>query len=90
MVSGIIRRMDELGRVAIPKEIRRACGWEEGAPIEIVLDGETVVLQLYRNNQRLGDLLNELIGLMEERGLDDKENLLRKMVGELKEEGELD
>lgn len=90
MISGIIRRIDDLGRVVIPKEIRRARGWEEGAPIEIVPDGETVVLQLYGDNQRLGDLFNELIGQMEERGLNDQENLLRKMMEGLKEEGELD
>ena len=90
MISGIIRRVDDLGRIVIPKEIRQARGWEEGAPIEIVLDGEDVILRLYGDNQRLEDLLNELISQMEERGLDDKENLLRKMMEELKEEGELD
>lgn len=90
MTSGIIRRIDDLGRVVIPKEIRRARGWEEGAPIEIVPDGEDVVLRLYGDNQRLEDLFNELIGVMEERGLDDQENLLRKMMEELKEGGELD
>ena len=90
MISGIIRRFDELGRIVIPKEIRRARGWEEGTPIEIVPDGKDVILRLYGDNQRLEDLLNELISQMEERGLDDKENLLRKMMEELKEEGELD
>ena len=90
MISGIIRRFDDLGRIVIPKEIRRACSWEEGTPIEIVPDGENVILRPYGDNQRLEDLFDELIGQMEERGLDDKENLLRKMMEELKEEGELD
>ena len=90
MISGIIRRINDLGCIAIPKEMRRTRGWKEGAPIEIVPDGETIVLRPYGDNQRLEDLFNELIGLMEERGLDDKENLLRKMMEELKEEGELD
>ena len=90
MISEIIRRFDDLGRIVIPKEIRRARGWEEGTPIEIVSDGEDVILRLYGDNQRLEDLFNELIGQMEERGLDDKESLLRKMMEELKEEGELD
>ena len=89
MISGIVRRVDDLGRVVIPKEIRRARGWEEGAPIEIITDGNEVILRLYGDNQRLEDLFNELISQMEERGLDDKENLLRKMMEELKEEGEL-
>ena len=49
-----------------------------------------MILRPYGDNQRLEDLLNELISQMEERGLDDKESLLRKMMEELKEEGELD
>lgn len=89
MISGIFRRMDGLGRIVIPEEIRRARGWEEGALIEIVPNGDEVILQLYNDNHRLEDLLNELIGQMEERGLDDQENLLRKMMEELREEGEL-
>lgn len=33
--TGIIRRIDDLGRVVIPKEIRRSCRIREGDPIEI-------------------------------------------------------
>lgn len=90
MISGIVRRVDELGRVVIPKEIRRARGWEEGAPIEIIPDGNEVILRLYADNQRLEDLFSELIGQMEERGLDDQEMLLRNMMAELRNAGELD
>ena len=36
--TGIVRRIDELGRVAIPKEIRRNCGINEGDPFEIFID----------------------------------------------------
>lgn len=43
--TGIIRRIDELGRVAIPKEIRRTLRIREGDPMEIFLssDGELVL-----------------------------------------------
>ena len=33
--TGIIRRIDDLGRVVIPKEIRRTLGLHEGDPMEI-------------------------------------------------------
>jgi len=36
--SGIIRRIDELGRIVIPKEIRRVIGAAEGTPMEIMYD----------------------------------------------------
>lgn len=38
MRTGIVRRIDDLGRVVIPKEIRNKLGIKEGAPLEIVLD----------------------------------------------------
>lgn len=36
--TGIIRRVDDLGRVVIPKEIRRNLGIHEGEPLEIYTD----------------------------------------------------
>lgn len=36
--TGIVRRIDDLGRVVIPKEIRRQLGISEGEPFEIYLD----------------------------------------------------
>lgn len=38
--TGIVRRMDELGRIVIPKEIRRAMRLAEGDEVEIFPDGE--------------------------------------------------
>lgn len=36
--SGIIRRVDDLGRIVIPREVRRTLGIVEGAPLEIYFD----------------------------------------------------
>ena len=36
-MTGIVRRMDDLGRVVIPKEIRRKVGLKDGDPVEIAL-----------------------------------------------------
>ena len=36
--TGIIRRVDDFGRVVIPKEIRRTCKIREGDPLEIYID----------------------------------------------------
>ncbi len=60
--TGIIRRLDELGRVVIPKEIRSTHGWESGNPIEIWLDEQgNVVLRKYRPQCRnpVEELLEE-------------------------------
>ena len=36
--TGIIRRIDELGRIVIPRDIRRTCRIREGDPFEIYID----------------------------------------------------
>lgn len=41
MCTGIVRRIDDLGRIVIPKEIRRSMGIKEGEPLEIYTDPET-------------------------------------------------
>ncbi len=42
---GIIRKVDELGRVVLPVEMRRTLGIEERDPLEISLEGENIVLR---------------------------------------------
>ena len=46
--TGIVRRIDELGRVVIPKEIRRTLRIREGDPLEIYTDRDgEVILKKY-------------------------------------------
>ena len=46
--TGIVRRIDDLGRVVIPKEIRRTLRIKEGTPLEIFTDREgEVILKKY-------------------------------------------
>lgn len=42
--TGIVRRIDDLGRVVIPKEIRRTLRIREGDPLEIFTDREGEVI----------------------------------------------
>ena len=46
--TGIVKKLDELGRVVIPVETRRTLGLKEGDPMEIFIDGENVVLKKYQ------------------------------------------
>lgn len=45
--TGIIRRIDDLGRVVIPKEVRRNLGLREGDPLEIYTEGRAVCFVKY-------------------------------------------
>lgn len=68
--TGIVRRIDDLGRVVIPKEIRRTMRIREGDPLEIFTDREgEVILKKYSPIGELGefaseyaDSLNEALG----------------------------
>ncbi|KMN42496.1 AbrB/MazE/SpoVT family DNA-binding domain-containing protein [Bacillus sp. LK2] len=46
--TGVTRKVDELGRVVIPKELRNTLGIREKSPLEIFVEGEDIVLQKYQ------------------------------------------
>ncbi len=53
--TGIVRRIDDLGRVVIPKEIRRTLRIREGDPLEIFVDRDgEVILKKYSPINELG------------------------------------
>lgn len=45
--TGIVRKVDELGRVVIPIELRRTLGIEEKDALEIYVDNEKIILKKY-------------------------------------------
>jgi AbrB family transcriptional regulator (stage V sporulation protein T) len=58
--TGIVRRIDDLGRVVIPKEIRRTLRIREGDPLEIFTDREGgVILKKYSPIGELSDFAKE-------------------------------
>lgn len=46
--TGIVRNIDELGRVVVPKEIRKKLGIANTDPVEIYVEGEKIILTKYR------------------------------------------
>lgn len=58
--TGIVRRIDDLGRVVIPKEIRRTMRIREGDPLEIYTDREGgVIFKKYSPVNELGDFASQ-------------------------------
>ncbi len=45
--TGVVRKVDELGRVVLPVELRRTLDIAEKDSLEIFVDGETIVLKKY-------------------------------------------
>lgn len=58
--TGIIRRVDDVGRVVIPKEIRKRIGIVDGEPMEIYLEDDAIVYKKYNANISVGDAINRL------------------------------
>lgn len=57
---GVVRRMDELGRVVIPKEVRKSFHIGKNEPLEILVDGEdTIILRKYHSGPDMEVLAQE-------------------------------
>ena len=63
--TGIVRRIDDLGRVVIPREVRRTLGIKEGYPLEIYTTDGGVVFKKYQADldelRQTYDLLNTVL-----------------------------
>lgn len=58
---GIVRRMDELGRIVLPVELRRTLDIAERDELEIYLDDDKVVLKKHEPSCVFCDSLRELV-----------------------------
>lgn len=58
--TGVIRRIDELGRIVIPKEIRKNLRLRVGESLEIFVDNDDIILKKFSVVSRISDLSQEL------------------------------
>ena len=71
--TGIIRRIDDLGRVVIPKDIRRTMRIHDGDPLEIYLEDDSILFKKYSPLSTLWD-----VGMITARSL--KDNIGHKVL----------
>ena len=62
--TGVVRRIDELGRIVIPKEIRRNLGIRDGENIEIFTENDSIILKKYYRMSTSSDLASNLCELV--------------------------
>jgi stage V sporulation protein T len=76
--TGIVRRIDDLGRIAVPKEIRRNLGIKEGDPLEIYTnrDGE-IILVPYKENCHI---IDNFIETFKEMNIEDQKTIMKILV----------
>jgi AbrB family transcriptional regulator (stage V sporulation protein T) len=59
--TGVVRRIDDLGRIVIPKELRRTMRIREGDSLEIFIEGEKIMLKKYSPVQNVNDFVLEFV-----------------------------
>lgn len=45
--TGIVRKIDSLRRIVVPKEVRKTMGLKEGTPMDIFVDGRKLIFEKY-------------------------------------------
>lgn len=46
--AGVVRKVDQLGRIVLPKSLRKRYRMNEGDPVEILVSGDHIILERYR------------------------------------------
>ena len=64
--TGIIRRVDDLGRIVIPKEVRRRFGIIEGTAMELFISDEGLMLKKYLPENELLEMTKVLMEFVED------------------------
>lgn len=62
--TGVVRRIDELGRIVIPKEIRRNLGIRDGENVEIFTEYDSIILKKYNRLIGTGYLASTLCDIV--------------------------
>ena len=77
--AGIVRKVDELGRIVLPVELRRTLDIAEKDALEIYVDGSSIVLKKYRPSCIFCDSIRDV-------AMFKGKNICRKCLRELKKE----
>ncbi len=77
--TGIVRKVDELGRIVLPVELRRTLDIAEKDALEIYVDGASIVLKKYRPSCLFCDSVRDVVVFK-------GKNICRKCLRELKKE----
>ena len=89
--TGMVRRTDDLGRICIPKEIRKMVHTQEGDPFEIFIENENIILKPYnpigeqKIIRKMIEVIDELDVLNEYELKHEVEQLLKKINTKLYE-----
>ncbi len=67
MKKGMVRRIDELGRIVIPKEMRKRLKMKEGESISFFIEDDTLMLKKYSEIEGINETVETLIRVLYEK-----------------------
>ena len=59
--TGVVRKIDMLGRIVVPMEVRQTLGINEGDPLEIYTEDNKIILQKYQPSCTFCDNVDDVI-----------------------------
>ena len=62
--TGVVRRVDDLGRIVIPKEIRRSLKIRDGEELEIYIDNESIILKKHSMLNDINEVSKKIIDIV--------------------------
>ena len=87
-LTGIIRRIDDLGRVVVPRDLRKSFGLQEGTPLEVCATEEGILFKKYDPGITLMDIVKNLESALDDNYVElgvDKTREIRLCISDLKE-----
>ena len=79
--TGVVRRLDDLGRIVIPKEIRRNLKLKEGDALEIFISKDNeLVFKPYFENERI---LDDFVEAFREMDVSNRKEIIIRLVEEM-------
>lgn len=64
--TGIVRRIDDLGRIVIPKEIRKTLKIKENESLEVFINNDEIILKKFSNMNEMEKIFNDYISVLKD------------------------
>lgn len=64
--TGIVRRIDDLGRIVIPKEIRKTLKIKENESLEVFINNDEIILKKFSNMNEMEKIFNDYISILKD------------------------
>jgi len=82
--TGIVRKVDELGRVVLPIELRRGLGVQEKDPLEIYVEDDQIILKKYKPSEEKKQALDFLEGIKKHAIHEEEKEKVQKIIDYVK------